>query len=876
MSYEINQNNENLDKKSNSENLEMNSKSSSDNEESNNEDKENSEKSSSKEIHDSFESVSEDSLDEDEDYNKLKDELDKANNFIDYFLVIGVEPEIYKNEWLYEHDIDELNKNYKEQLEPKIISSFPPFEKHTISFDESILTHCFPNGYKIIKSEVQPKPIVFSFILDNNYFNLNYPQKYLTCLICYENIAQYRFLYNQEKKFSQEENEENTNENEIDKNDKNDKTFDLNPNLVLPKIKESLKYPNIYIPKCLLLMSLSPFFGEYEKIIIEIYNYSLGIIHNTEKEKINNINKKDIYKPIDKIIENLLIELPVPPRGFSTLEYSLNSEKRLIRQNKMNELPIININLKRIFFDFNIKDIITIYNYLFLEGRILFFSNNIEILNIYIYGLLSLLYPFQYQYQIVTILPEKNFEIMESITPFIAGINQSYESDFFDKKGYTLSDSILVIDIDNRKYEICNELSELPEFPKNLKAKLEKGLNSIVNKYLKGEKLKKVKILESCLSFNINNKNQMDLYNTNFIRTETVNFKNEKILYDDYDFLSNFQIDYDFNKEINELFFNFNANLLSDYSKYLNLDFYSSNIMPCLEILFKVEDYLKEIPINDKEFYDKFISETQIFGDFLYLRMIPKNTKEKIRILLFDEKITQNNSSIFQKAPPLIFTNSKEYEFKDKFEIQKPRKMSENEIKYYKKHKIDLLSYGIIVNEEKNNDKIKLIYPVFPKLTTKIFFRQNFHDYYFPNNWNESIEGINEDLISKSHLGGVSIRQNDMQNYIYLCWMQMWAITFWYCDEKEQNYRFQQLLEVINKTSCYEMETFNLLFEALYKFGKHDNMILKLYAILLKFHLNPSSKVHKIVMEIFEKNNLQGNLNEKILVLMDVLYAKIQ
>ena len=864
MSSEINQNNENLDKKSNSENLEINSKSSSDNEESNNEEKENSEKSSSKEIHDSFESVSEDSLDEDEDYNKLKDELDKANNFIDYFLVIGVEPEIYKNEWLYEHDIDELNKNYKEQLEPKIISSFPPFEKHTISFDESILTHCFPNGYKIIKSEVQPKPIVFSFILDNNYFNLNYPQKYLTCLICYENIAQYRFLYNQEKKFSQEENEENTNENEIDKNDKNDKTFDLNPNLVLPKIKESLKYPNIYIPKCLLLMSLSPFFGEYEKIIIEIYNYSLGIIHNTEKEKINNINKKDIYKPIDKIIENLLIELPVPPRGFSTLEYSLNSEKRLIRQNKMNELPIININLKRIFFDFNIKDIITIYNYLFLEGRILFFSNNIEILNIYIYGFLSLLYPFQYQYQIVTILPAKNFEIMESITPFIAGINQSYESDFFDKKGYTLSDSILVIDIDNRKYEICNELSELPEFPKNLKAKLEKGLNSIVNKYLKGEKLKKVKILESCLSFNINNKNQMDLYNTNFIRTETVNLKNDKILYDDYDFLSNFQIDYDFNKEINELFFNFNANLLSDYSKYLNLDFYSSNIMPCLEILFKVEDYLKEIPINDKEFYDKFISETQIFGDFLYLRMIPKNTKEKIRILLFDEKITQNNSSIFQKAPPLIFTNSKEYEFKDKFEIQKPRKMTENEIKYYKKHKIDLLSYGIIVNEEKNNDKIKLIYPVFPKLTTKIFFRQNFHDYYFPNNWNESIEGINEDLISKSHLGGVSIRQNDMQNYIYLCWMQMWAITFWYCDEKEQNYRFQQLLEVINKTSCYEMETFNLLFEALYKYGKNDNMILKLYAILLKLHLNPSLKVHKIVMEIIEKKNLEGNFNDKL------------
>ena len=71
------------------------------------------------------------------------------------------------------------------------------------------------------------------------------------------------------------------------------------------------------------------------------------------------------------------------------------------------------------------------YHNLFLETRILFFSENIQLLNMYIFGLLSLLYPFQYQYQVVTILPEENFEIIESITPFIAGINMSYREDFF-------------------------------------------------------------------------------------------------------------------------------------------------------------------------------------------------------------------------------------------------------------------------------------------------------------------------------------------------------------------------------------------------------------------------------------------------------------
>ena len=59
--------------------------------------------------------------------DSLKDDLDKANNFIDYFLVIGLNPEIALNDWLYEAEIDELNIIYPDKMRPKIISSFPPF-----------------------------------------------------------------------------------------------------------------------------------------------------------------------------------------------------------------------------------------------------------------------------------------------------------------------------------------------------------------------------------------------------------------------------------------------------------------------------------------------------------------------------------------------------------------------------------------------------------------------------------------------------------------------------------------------------------------------------------------------------------------------------
>ena len=388
-------------------------------------------------------------LEKNKDFEKIQQELDRGNNFIDYFLVIGLEPEIYKKNWLYTEEFDILTTKHKDEIKPKIISSFPPFEKTTISFDESILNHCFPNGYQLLKSVYKPKPKVFSFILDNNFFNINYPQKYLSCLICYENISQYKILSEMEKM-----------------KDNNIKNIDEG------NIISSLKDPDIYIPKCLLVMSLYPFFGELEKIITEIYNYSMNqiiqlvdIIDNSSKNKKKQMKRmstvkeimaknKDVNDPIEKIIENLTIELPVPPQGISTVKYFLNEEARTIKQNEMNKLPLVDINLKRICIDFEAKDIITIYNYLFLETRILFFSKNIEYLNSYIYGLLALLYPFQYQYQIITILPQENFEILESITPFIAGINQSYEEDFFEKNNFALSDCFFVVDID--KKNICS------------------------------------------------------------------------------------------------------------------------------------------------------------------------------------------------------------------------------------------------------------------------------------------------------------------------------------------------------------------------------------------------------------------------------------
>jgi len=849
-------------------------------------------KTSTNQLYDEKQKIAE--LEANEDFKKLKEELNKGNNFIDYFLVMGLEPEIYKNNWLFEEDFEEIQQKHQDDIKPKILSAFPHFEKVTTSFSESILNHCFPNGYQLVKSSEPIKPNVFSFILDNNFFNINYPQKYLSCLISYENVMQYKILAESSKK----EKNETPNENE---------------NNIENSISLQVKDPTIYIPKCILVISLYPFFGEMEKIITEIYKYSINQVNFKEKSIPNKKNKKsakdakietlvtkeiNLNEPIEKMIENLLIELPVPPRGGYTINYFLNGEERKIKQNEMNKVPLVGVNLKRVCIDFDARDIITIYNYLFLEYRILFFSKNIEYLNSYIHGFLSLLYPFQYQYQIVTILPKENFETLESITPFIAGINLPYEENFFEENNFTISDCILIVDIDQKRHLLYNENEEnkIAEFPKNYKKSLEKKLHDLISKSLKEE----IKFLNS--SRKQRTKHSPSIFISNLQRAPTTSssgsggdergasisfaprasykiantfIKDSKTIelegdiddsnmeFDEFnDTLNNLNIDYAFNQEVNELFFNFNSVLLSDYYHYLNRDFYSSNNSPSLEALFKVEAFLKKIPAIDKEFYNKFITETQIFGDFLYLRMIPKNTKEKIRILLFDENINEKS-----KNGTGIFTQTKEYEFASIHNIQKPRTLTPKEIEFYKseKHQKALIDYGIIVKPDPN-DENKLIfnYPIFPKLTDLLFLSDNISVYFAPEDWTESINIINEDLISKSHLGDVSIRLDDMKKYIYLCWMQMWALTFWYNEEKEQNYWFQELLRVIEVSSCYEMEIFNLLFEALNKYGK-EQMVLKLYDILLKKHLNPSFQIHSIAMKIIEKNKEKNiNMNDNL------------
>jgi hypothetical protein len=95
-----------------------------------------------------------------------------------------------------------------------------------------------------------------------------------------------------------------------------------------------------------------------------------------------------------------------------------------------------------------------------------------------------------------------------------------------------------------------------------------------------------------------------------------------------------------------------------------------------------------------------------------------------------------------------------------------------------------------------------------------------------------------------------------MKNYLYLTWLEVWAFTFWYVDKNETHFRFNEMLDVLDKVKHHEMNVLNLLFDSLNK-SSENKMILKLYRKLLDLNINPSTFIYNIISGVLDKAQLR-------------------
>ena len=815
---------------------------------------------------------------------EIENKLNLGYNFVDYFLTIGVNPDVLHNEWLYESDLSELNTKYKEELKPTIINKFPSNDKILVGFDETIILHCFPNGFKVSEFNKQPDYKIYSILLDNNNYSINHPFKYVVCLQFYESLSNYKKLY---EKYINDSELNIPRDNDIEENisvkipaSKKNKSSviegveipldgrsemspeDAKKEIIRLNSKDFNKYKNYYIPKCICLVSLFPYINELSKIIKIIYQYSL-----VEKQ----------ICPLEKIINNLLVEVPVPPKGIYYVEYSLINESIILKASQMNELHTLNIDFGKLFTLFSLNNIIEIFRYLMLNAKIVMFSEEINNLTPVILSLLSLLYPFHYPYTVVSVLHKEAYKLVDNIVPVLVGINEKYNSNFLKENDIDLTDYTLIIDIDKQELIRMGDSGKkpLPQLPSKYKSNLENKINDYIFEIKKNKK-------------------------------KSGRGEHPQSL----------------KKKLRTFFLEFQVELMKDYSKYLNNDIYKQEDegKTPLENAFKLKDFLNKVPSEYYKFYEYFLS-TQMFCDFIFKRMMPKDKNEQIDILYFDEKLLKSKSES-------IFLNATNYQIKKKYAVPRPTPLSQEEVLYFNNVDVrnKLLLNGIEVTNRKlaninrgysvyskkpnynqiekpneienpeNNEndseydldfskvrerKLTSVYNrtrdentmskyqrnqplfsyyIFPKLDNDYFYQNDFKNYHIDFALYQEVKNIDNELLSKSHLSRIEIKTNELTNYINLIWLKLWIGSFDYQDKKEQKFRFFQMLNILERIHQYEIGVVNNLFTVLIKNQIDDNLLLLVYEKILRNHLIQTNFIFKTIRNIINNKKIKLKL----------------
>ena len=688
------------------------------------------------------------------------------NNFIEYFIEIGVKPDIFSNINISpKTNLSEINS----KLQPEIISKFPHFDKKSMAIDATIIDYIFPKTYSAILSTQTPQPQFYSLILDNQFYSSLYSYKYIACFVIYEKLIIYKKLYDT-----------------YSNNNENNEEF-------MNNIK------NIYVPKCLCLASVHPSINKFESILRAIYEYF----------------RKGRNYFFDLIIEKLVCQTPKIPRGLKKVSLKIHENFIDLTEKKMNELSSIDVNLKELFYIFKIDKIVDIFKCLLFEIKIIFFSSNISEITKIIMCFLTLLKPFEYQYRILSILPKDHYFFLEDNNPSIFGINELYSNSFFEDNKLILGNKpVCIIDIDKKDYHMINngnlQAKSLPSIPKHLKEKLDK---------------------------------RTEEYKKNKKKEET-------------------------NEGYQDIFYRFMINLLKDYPKFLKKNF-NGNSNKVDDMIDKIA-YINAQSSADKEFYEKIIY-SQMFDDLITKRMIPRDTREKIEALFFEEKLNvkhaqkkliRGNKILDQN----VLLPSKDYDFQEPNEViyltesnTLLSKLNINSINFFYRENINndvCVPRGYVVRSGNSKNELLFDYYLFPTLLSEYLFKFNCKDYITPPHLTSNIENINEDILHNCFIKFDDRKKNksgELINDVYISYLIIFALSFWYTDKEERETRFNYMLEILSKIENHDMEVTEMLFNSLIKLGE-EQLAYFLYSKYNEQHINLTWKIFSLMSKILHKN----------------------
>jgi len=259
--------------------------------------------------------------------------------------------------------IDPMSVTYKAEL----IEKFPRDDYSDSELNQAIQMFIFSEGINLVKEQETPK--IFSFMLTSAEETGKISKIYITSMIFYEQISER-----------------------------------LSKQLYILQSETN----KVYMPKAICLVSHWPFIEQYREILKEIYRLTISIYET----------------PIERIICNLMQEVPLPDQGITTVQYKIGNKILHFSRPPPKHLPYFPDScLEYLFRSLSIDCILNIFSCLLVEKKILLISKQKSLLTYAAIGFVSLIFPFKWEQVFIPILPAALKNYIETIFPYIIGVS---------------------------------------------------------------------------------------------------------------------------------------------------------------------------------------------------------------------------------------------------------------------------------------------------------------------------------------------------------------------------------------------------------------------------------------------------------------------
>lgn len=331
----------------------------------------------------------------------------RPDRLVDFFCVVG--PQMLIDRAQAKQDLSKTKGPSEIKLRPGLVDCYPK-SRGNLEFPEHIPTFCFPDTCCVA---AEPKlPTLFTIVLTSSSGH----RLYGSVLTMYDEripVERFREIFEAseyDKQLPSWLADETTNDCNDDQS--SDQKESSRPKKKLRKAKSEQLPPSkeVFLPKCLVVISHYAFFHVYTKFLQQLYRI---------------FQSGSAPLPLERYIANMVHDVPLPPRGRVRVSwncFTVDTDLRIARP-APNELPLVNFSYEPLFSCLSVANILVLWGVLLQEGRVALCSQHFALLTPVAEALLSLLFPFKWQGMYIPVLPAGMSDVLEAPVPYLVGLD---------------------------------------------------------------------------------------------------------------------------------------------------------------------------------------------------------------------------------------------------------------------------------------------------------------------------------------------------------------------------------------------------------------------------------------------------------------------